>query len=124
MDPRDPRVLCAVAVGGAAGGVLRAALETWWPAGGGWPWATLLVNVAGAALLAWVAASPRARRRLMRPLVGTGFCGALTTFSTMQVELVGMLRHGHVAMAAAYAPVSIGAGLLAMVVVVRAVTVR
>ncbi len=46
------------------------------------PWATLLVNLAGAALLGYVLVALPARR----PLLGTGVCGGLTTFSTIQVE--------------------------------------
>jgi CrcB protein len=51
-----------------------------------------------------------------RPLLGTGFCGALTTFSTMQLELLGMLDAGRTALAAAYAAASIAAGFLAVTV--------
>jgi CrcB protein len=44
-------------------------------------WATLAVNVFGAFLLGVVVTrSPR--------FLGTGFCGALTTFSTLQVQLL------------------------------------
>jgi fluoride exporter len=45
-----------------------------------------------------------------RPFIGTGVCGALTTFSTMQLELVRM----PVGLAAAYAGTSIAAGFLAV----------
>ena len=82
--------------------------EAWPPAGGHWPWATFAVNVAGAALLGWVLAGPRHHR-----LLGAGFCGALTTFSTMQLELVGMLDAGRPALALLYALGSVVAGLLA-----------
>jgi CrcB protein len=42
--------------------------------------------------------------------VGTGFCGAVTTFSTFQVEIVTLLDHGRVETAAGYAAASIAAG--------------
>jgi fluoride exporter len=47
-----------------------------------------------------------------RPLLGTGFCGALTTFSTFQIELLKLVRHGEGGTAAAYAAVSLAAGLV------------
>ena len=51
-----------------------------------------------------------------RPLLGTGFCGALTTFSTMQLELLRMLDEGRAGLAAGYAAASIAAGFLAVLV--------
>ena len=50
-----------------------------------------------------------------RPFLGTGVCGALTTFSTMQVELLQMLDAGRVALAAGYAAASIVGGFVAVV---------
>jgi CrcB protein len=69
------------------------------------PWHTLLVNVLGAFILGVVVTrSPR--------FLGTGFCGAFTTFSTMQVEL---LEHLALAEAVAYAVASIVLGYAAVV---------
>ena len=62
-----------------------------------------------------------------RPLLGTGFCGGLTTFSTMQVETLKMIEHGHWGLAAGYTIVSIVVGLLAVYLataLVRRVRVR
>jgi fluoride exporter len=98
-------------LGGAAGTLARAGVAEAIPhASGAFPWSTLLVNLAGTAILARLVAT--ASR--WRPLVGTGFCGALTTFSTFQVELLGMLDADHVALAAAYAGASLAAGCLAV----------
>jgi CrcB protein len=99
----------AVMLGGAAGTLARAGVAEALPVTPGhWPWATLLVNLFGTALLGWVVAADR-----WRPLVGTGFCGALTTFSTFQVELVHLADEGHVPLAAAYLVTSVAAGLAA-----------
>jgi fluoride exporter len=114
----DPRELAAVFAGGFAGAVARAAVAEALPAEPGhWPWATFLVNVAGALALGYFVT--RLQERLpqsayRRPLLGTGFCGALTTFSTMQVELLEMLDGGRLALAAAYAGASIAAGFAAI----------
>jgi CrcB protein len=106
----DPRELAAVFAGGVAGAMARAGvLEALPHDPGRWPWATLLVNVAGAFVLGAVAAhGPR------RALLGQGFCGALTTFSTMQVELVHMLDRDRVGLAAAYVLASLAAGFAAV----------
>ena len=91
-------------VGGALGTLARAGLLAALPATTGWPWATWIVNLAGTAVLA---ATPKRHLRL----VGTGFCGALTTFSTFQLEVLRMLDRGDALQAAAYVGSSVAAGL-------------
>ena len=91
----DGREIAAIFAGGFIGAIARAALADMSPADARhWPWATFIVNVVGAFLLGY--ATTRLQERLplssyRRPLLGTGFCGALTTFSTMQLELLRML---------------------------------
>jgi CrcB protein len=107
----DRRELGAIFLGGALGAVLRAGLgEALPPTAGGWPWATFLVNIVGAALLGyWFTTLPHSSYR--RPLLTTGFCGALTTFSTVQLELVEMIDAGRLPLAGLYLAVSVAAGL-------------
>jgi CrcB protein len=106
------RLLLAIFLGGAGGGLARAALERTWPADGhSWPWSTFAVNIAGTALLAYLA-TRLGGRPLVSPLLGIGFCGALTTFSTLQLEALELAHDHHVALGAAYAIFSIAAGLL------------
>jgi fluoride exporter len=114
----DRRELAAIFVGGFVGAVARAWLvEALPPEPGQWPWATLVVNVAGAFLVGYFTTRLQERLPLSsyrRPLLGTGLCGGLTTFSTMQVELLQMLDAGDFGLAAGYALVSVGAGFAAV----------
>jgi CrcB protein len=109
------RVL-AVLAGGALGALARAGTAEALPAeAGGWPWGTFVVNLAGTLLLAWLVTrltEMAAPERYMRFLLGTGFCGALTTFSTLQVETLRLAKDGHAGLAAAYAAASLAAGML------------
>ena len=109
------RVLSILA-GGAVGALARAGLAEALPhATGAWPWSTFIVNLAGAALLAWLTTrlgEMVAPTRYWRLLIGTGFCGALTTFSTFQVETIQMADHGHAPLALAYVAASLTAGML------------
>ncbi|HET7054300.1 MAG TPA: fluoride efflux transporter CrcB [Solirubrobacterales bacterium] len=109
----DRRELGAIFLGGALGALLRAGLtEAFPPAGAQWPWVTFLVNVTGAALLGyWYTTLSHSSYR--RPLLTTGFCGALTTFSTVQLELVEMFDAGRVGLALLYLGASLAAGLSA-----------
>lgn len=114
----DTRELAAIFAGGFIGAIARAELVDAFPrAAGDWPWATFIANVAGAFLLGYFVT--RLQERLppssyRRPLLGTGLCGALTTFSALQLELLGMLDQGAWALALAYAAASIVAGFLAV----------
>lgn len=127
----DYRELAAVFVGGALGAVARAALSTFTvPDPGSWPWPTFIVNIVGAFLVGYFTTRLLERLPLSsyrRPLLGTGLCGGLTTFSTMQVETLKMLEHGHWGLAAGYTAISIMVGLLAVhlaTALVRRVRVR
>ena len=113
MFDYDHRELAAIFVGGALGTLARAAVETLAAAPPGhWPWPTFAVNIVGAFLLGYVAARlPESSYR--RPLLGTGLCGGLTTFSTLQVEIVRMIEHREFGLAAGYSVASVTAGLLA-----------
>jgi CrcB protein len=118
MRRYDVRELAAIFLGGAVGALLRAGLVQWQaPRLGHWPWVTFGVNVAGAFALGYFVTRLQERLPLSayrRPLLGTGFCGALTTFSTMQVELLRMLDRGSVGLALGYAAASVLCGFLAV----------
>jgi CrcB protein len=101
-------------VGGAVGAVVRVALaQTGAGTAPNWPWITFAVNILGAFLLGYFVTRLQERLPLSayrRPLLGTGFCGAFTTFSTMQVELLKMLDANRYGLAAGYAAASVALG--------------
>ena len=116
----DRRELAAIFAGGFVGAIARAELVEALPHDAGeWPWATLIVNLVGTALLGYFVTRLQERLPLSayrRPFLGTGLCGALTTFSTMQLEIVRMLDGPHLGLAVAYATFSIAAGFVTMAI--------
>src|SRR5947209_51844 len=78
------------------------------------PWGTFTVNVAGSLVLGGVAgAVAGGAPDWMLTLIGTGLCGALTTFSTFGFETVRLIEDGAVFEAAANSLASLLAGLVA-----------
>ncbi|MBM3982477.1 MAG: fluoride efflux transporter CrcB [Planctomycetes bacterium] len=82
---------------------------------GAFPWATFAINVGGSVALGALAAlclNPDAPRKYWYLLLGTGFCGGFTTFSTFSLETVTLLHAGRTGTAAAYVLGSVAAGVL------------
>ena len=73
------------------------------------PWGTFTVNMAGSLLLGYVLGLPVAP--WLAAVLGTGFCGALTTYSTFSLDTLRLVRAGERALATAYAIGSVLAGL-------------
>jgi CrcB protein len=118
MPRLDRRELAAIFGGGAVGAVLRIELASLGTGGApGWPWMTFGINLAGAFALGYFATRLQDRLPLStyrRPFLGTGLCGALTTFSTVQVELLKMLDANRYGLAAGYAGASVVAGYVSI----------
>jgi CrcB protein len=75
------------------------------------------VNIAGALMLGYFVTRLQERlpvSTLRRPLLGTGLCGALTTFSTVQIELLQMTDHHRYALATGYLLSSLLGGYFAV----------
>jgi len=112
-----PAVIAAVFAGGCAGGLARYALTVAFPASSTqWPWAVFAANVAGAFVLGlllvlllevWPGAT------LVRPLLGTGFCGGFTTMSSVVVTTDRLAADGRGALAFGYVAATAVAGLAA-----------
>jgi CrcB protein len=111
-------ILLAVAAGSATGGVARflvsGALQSRSP--GAFPIGTLTVNVLGSFLLGvvarYAAMSPTFSPEV-RVLLGAGFCGGFTTFSTFSVETLELMQTGDYARAVGYVGLSVVASIAA-----------
>jgi CrcB protein len=97
----------AVAIGGALGSVARYALSSWIfdITSHKFPYATLIVNVAGSfvmGILFVVVVERAALPAEMRSLLMIGFIGAFTTFSAFSLDALGLWQNGHVLMSVIY----------------------
>ncbi len=112
-----PGVFLDIAVGGAAGALLRYLITEAMPgAQGGFPWGTLLVNLLGCLLMGVLTtyllrSRPRA---FTRPLLVTGYLGGFTTFSHLIDGIHALGRGGAWDLGATYAAVSVVGGWLAI----------
>jgi|YNPBryunderm2012_1023409.scaffolds.fasta_scaffold16915_2 CrcB protein len=109
-----------VAGGGAVGAVARYGISRVMTLGmprsiEEFPWHTAFINMLGSMLLGYLAVTikqhPQPHGWL---LLGTGFCGAFTTFSTFSLETMILIERGRWASAAGY---SLGSVLLGVVIV-------
>ena len=111
--------LVAVFVGGGLGTVARYLLAAHHPvADGGFPWVTLLVNLAGSfaiGLLIPITERLSPRFRLMRPLLIIGFLGGWTTYSTLAVDAILLAKHGDLGTCVAYLTATVAGGLALVV---------
>jgi len=106
-----------VVLGAAVGAPLRYLVEVvvrWWLRSDddAFSWGMLVVNLAGSAVIGALAGATAGRpgTGAVTALVGTGFCGALTTYSAFSYETVRLLETRRVGSAVAYALGSLAAG--------------
>ncbi|MFW5470822.1 fluoride efflux transporter FluC [Knoellia sp. CPCC 206435] len=102
--------LALVAVGGVVGALLRYAVGTAVPQpAGGWPWATLTVNVVASLLLGVLAgwAHWRHAAHWVRPLLMSGALGGFSTYSAFAVDTVVLAEAGRGGLAAGYVVVTL-----------------
>ncbi|WP_328995348.1 fluoride efflux transporter CrcB [Kribbella sp. NBC_01245] len=104
--------LLLVAAGAAVGAPLRYLVDRWITrlTGGSFPWGILLVNVLGSFVLGLTATHSD---RVVSLLIGVGFCGAFTTYSTFAALTVGLAESQRPRAALANALLSLTACLLA-----------
>jgi fluoride exporter len=103
----------AVGCGGFAGAILRYLLGEWLKSKHPFPIGTFVINVLGCFFLAWFLTYTSSKlRKEVTLLIGTGFTGAFTTFSTFSVETVQLLNGYQFVTAASYIMLSIVSGML------------
>lgn len=117
-----PSALFWVFFGGVCGTALRYWFEQLWPASGtSWPWGTFAANLCGAFVLGAVLETltllgpDGGWRRHVRLFLGTGFCGAFTTYSALALEISNLSRNGFLVTGVVYALVSVLAGMVAAI---------
>ncbi|MET7708651.1 fluoride efflux transporter CrcB [Micromonospora sp. NPDC005413] len=105
-----------IALGAAVGAPLRYLTDRAVQSrhGSAFPWGTLTVNVVGSLLLGVLVGWPT--EPAVSALLGTGFCGALTTYSTFSYETLRLTQGGHRLLALANVVGSVAAGLVAATV--------
>ncbi|MBD0693881.1 fluoride efflux transporter CrcB [Streptomyces sp. CBMA123] len=107
--------VAVVAVGGAIGAVTRYAAGLGWETGpSAFPWTTLLINVAGCAVIGvFLVAITEGRpaHPLLRPFFGTGVLGGFTTFSTYAVDVRRLLEAGRLGPGLVYLGLTLVAAL-------------
>ena len=126
---REASRLAVIGVGGVLGALSRAGVSQIFgqdrlelgDQSANFPWATLAINVTGAFLIGILAVDLITDNSSYRkPFLITGFLGGFTTFSALALEAVDLFDRGLWFTALVYLIVTVGAGLLAVNIGVRA----
>ena len=100
---------------GMLGGIVRFQISRWLPSSPDFPWGTLVVNYLGIFCLVYLVKGYLVYKGSSKGLIlalGTGFCGGLTTFSSLLLDAVKLLDTGRYLSLSIYLLLSIGGGLL------------
>lgn len=127
---RRPGYLAVVAAGAAVGVELRFLITSAVVPVLSQPAITLVINVVGSLVLGLLLEAlalhgpDRGVRRTLRLLVGTGFCGGFTTYSTLGVDAATFIADGRWTVAILYGLGSIVPGVVAAAAGVRLAVIR
>lgn len=100
---------------GMLGGIVRFQISRWLPSSPDFPWGTLVVNYLGIFCLVYLVKGYLVYKGSSKGTIltlGTGFCGGLTTFSSLLLDAVKLLDTGRYLSLVTYLLLSIGGGLL------------
>ena len=100
---------------GMLGGIVRFQISRWLPSSPDFPWGTLVVNYLGIFCLVYLVKGYLVYKGSSKGIIlalGTGFCGGLTTFSSLLLDAVKLLDTGRYLSLVFYLILSIGGGLL------------
>ena len=107
-----------VGLGGGVGSILRYAIGCWLCQYATMPYqfpiATTAINVLGSLILGCVAGGASDRTQAIYLLMGVGFCGGFTTFSTFSLELVEQLQRGKLGLALLECCLNVVLGIIAL----------
>jgi CrcB protein len=102
-------------LGGFFGALTRYGIGEWLQTENGFPLGTLFINLIGCFFLAWFLTFITIRKNIkpeLTLLIGTGFVGSFTTFSTFSLETILLFQHGQGVYAVLYILTSIIFGLM------------
>ena len=100
---------------GMLGGIVRFQISRWLPSSPDFPWGTLIVNYLGIFCLVYLVKGYLVSKGSSKGVIlalGTGFCGGLTTFSSLLLDAVKLLDTGRYLSLVTYLLLSVGGGLL------------